>query len=194
MSHMRVPQLLRYLNLELTRISAEEVLVSMAAPLRENGDDSVPGMDSGVVAWWKLHSKWHAIGCDVSRRAFANLTNVLHCATRLRELGQLPTWQTTGSLIYGLHVEEYTEYGTYSGPQDDFQEDQPSTSGTSAQWWHVFGFSNMHEATLKEAETRYRQHARKAHPDLPTGSGDAMRIFNEAIEQARKHFARKEAS
>lgn len=45
-------------------------------------------------------------------------------------------------------------------------------------------------ASLADAELAFRRKARTAHPDMPSGSHDAMANLNRAIEQARRELGR----
>lgn len=78
-----------------------------------------------------------------------------------------------------------TNYHRSTGPRPP----GPDVEAPRAGWWHVFGFTSIHEATLKEAESRWRQRVHQAHPDRG-GSDEAMRLFNDAIAQAREYFGK----
>ncbi|WP_160119676.1 J domain-containing protein [Rhodovarius lipocyclicus] len=51
-------------------------------------------------------------------------------------------------------------------------------------WWEIIGAQAT--ASMADIEAAYRQAARRAHPDTPTGSHAAMAELNAAMDQARK--------
>lgn len=57
-------------------------------------------------------------------------------------------------------------------------------------WWSVLGFDRRMPPTLDQVKARYREEARRAHPDLPDGDPHAMIRLNQAMESAERELAR----
>lgn len=183
------------------RLHAEDIILSTNLHLNNNKGphyDHEPD-DPGVAVWFKIQItklksteskttlEQMAIACDRWATVRLNLGALAATVMGLRGMYRFGTTHMLDSLLSGLIVSP--EATIFDSPKDfhDFHN-APDHNGTTAGWWHVLGFSHPAEASLEEVEKRYRTQVKQAHPDRG-GSDEAMRIFNEAIEQAREHFA-----
>jgi len=187
---------------ELMRFHAEDIVMSTNLRVDDKTEpiyDHEPD-DSGVAIWFKIrqsspqgiiHLEQMAIACDRWSTVRLNVGALAATMQGLRGMYRFGTTHVLDAMIAGLsvppdaHVSDVTEeefHRHHVGPP------QPDMTGTRAGWWHIFGFTHPAEASREEVEKRYRERVKQAHPDVG-GDPEAMRIFNEAIEQAREHFA-----
>lgn len=190
---------------ELMRFHAEDIILSTNLRLNENNEpiyDHEPD-DPGVAVWFKIRVvdpadklnaapdaagslEQMAIACDCWATVHLNIGALAATMMGLRGMYRFGTTHVLDSLLSGLKVPPEADIS----PEDTrhHRRKEPTLEGTPAGWWHVLGFTHPAEASLEEAEKRYRDRVKQAHPDRG-GTDEAMRIFNEAIEQAREHFA-----
>lgn len=178
---------------ELMRLHARDIVLSTNLPVHH--DEPVYNyepQDPGVAIWF-LVRKNHgfeqmAIACDVWQTVHQNIVALAATMMGLRGMYRFGTTHVLDAMIAGLSVP--LEMGL-SNEEAPFSEPEgPDLDAPVAQWWYVLGFVHLHQATPEEAEKRYRARVKQAHPDRG-GTDEAMRIFNEAIAQARAHFAPK---
>lgn len=177
---------------EMMRVNAHSLTLSTNLPLGEG----VPRWyasplddDPGVALWFVWHGRPMVLANDTFVSVRENLYAIGRLVTNFRVAYGLGMGQSMERMLLGLEHDHNRFFrtekaGSYSPPPPD-----PTVEGPTAGWWHVFGFSSIHEASLKEAESRYRQRVQQAHPDRG-GSTEAMQVFNEAIEQARNYFGK----
>lgn len=182
---------------ELMRFHARDIVLSTNLHVDAQNEpiyDHEPH-DPGVAIWFRILKKsptgdrleQMAIACDRWTTVHLNLGALAATMMGLRGMYRFGTTHVLDSMIAGLAVPLVMEIST---PEDYEFEDLHGgdLDGPTARWWHVLGFQHPAEASLEEAEKRYRAHVKQAHPDRG-GTDEAMRIFNEAIAQARDHFA-----
>lgn len=177
---------------ELMRINAHSLILSTNLPLLEG----IPtfaiepvSQDPGVALWFTWHDQPMVIANDTFKTVRENLYAVGRLITNFRVAYGLGMAQSIERMLAGLRIDPEAFTRTHADEEPFYTPPEPDLAGPRAGWWHVFGFQSIFEASLKEAESRYRQQVHQAHPDRG-GSNEAMRIFNEAIEQARQHFGK----
>ena len=183
---------------ELMRLHARDIVFSTNLRLNNEGEpiyDHEPD-DPGIAIWFKTRKvsiqgdtlEQMAIACDRWSTLHLNVGALAATMQGLRGMYRFGTTHVLDAMISGLGVTP----DAHVSAEEDFHQHhtgpQPTTDGTTAGWWHVFGFTHLREASRDEVEKRYRDRVKQAHPDVG-GDPEAMRIFNEAIEQAREHFA-----
>jgi hypothetical protein len=183
---------------ELMRFHAHDIVLSTNLRVNDKDEpiyDHEPE-DPGVAIWFKIRQtrptgivlEQMAIACDRWSTVHLNLGALAATMQGLRGMYRFGTVHVLDAMIGGLTVSP----DAHVSPEEEFHDfhgdPEPTTNGTIADWWHVFGFTHPAEASRDEVEKRYRDRVKQAHPDVG-GDPEAMRIFNEAIEQARAHFA-----
>ena len=185
---------------ELMRFHAHDIVLSTNLHVDAEDEpiyDHEPE-DPGVAIWFKIRTtglpgtqlEQMAIACDHWSTIHLNLGALAATIQGLRGMYRFGTTLVLDAMISGLIVPPEAHVSSEDQARDFYEHHgpQPTTDGTTARWWHVFGFTHPAEASRDEVEKRYRQRVKQAHPDVG-GDPEAMRIFNAAIEQARAHFA-----
>lgn len=183
---------------ELMRFHAQDLVLSTNLALNEKGEpiyNHEPD-DPGVAIWFTIRKttvdplQQMAIACDEWATVHLNIGALAATMMGLRGMYRFGTTRVLDAMIAGLQVPPQANISDPSDPPKDWSDlHGPNTYGPIAGWWTVLGFQHLAEASQDEAEKRYRAKVKQAHPDVG-GDPEAMRIFNEAIEQAREHFAR----
>ncbi len=177
---------------EIMRFHATDIVLSTNLRTNDQGEpiyDHEPN-DPGVALWFKLRKESKveqmAVACDKWKTVHMNMGALAATMMGLRGMYRFGTTHVLDALLGGLVV---PPEAIISDPGGQPRTPEPTTDGVTAGWWNVFGFMHPAEASLEEVEKRYRARVKQVHPDVEGGDPEAMRIFNEAIEQARNHFA-----
>lgn len=154
----------RHLIDEVTRLGADEFLLSTNVRIKPNGfpyANDPPPADPGVAAYFTLKGEPRSIACDAYDTVRANVRALALCIESLRAL------ERHGSPA----ILERAFRGFAALPE--------TASGPS--WWDVLGCERA--ASEPEIRAAYRARALEAHPDKPGGSEDAMHAITVALEQ-----------
>ena len=141
--------------------------------------------DTGVSLWFlDDHGDRYVLACDTYMTVRDNITALYFLAEGMRHAAARGAGVAVAKMFMGLIVteQEYVGRVTQEAPPS------PPADHGSANWWNVFGFSMLAEATLTMCEKKYRAMVKRIHPDKPDGDAEAMRIWTEAIQSARQHF------
>lgn len=167
---LSVAEGLSRLSLELDRLGVTEVVVSTNIRTKPNGlpysGDKKPD-DPGVAVYFKFKGKKTVMACD---RWLEVGDNIGAIAKHIDALRGIDRWGV-GSLEQAFRGYQQLE---------DFTRGVP--------WRRVLGFKDDQDVTLEMAESRFRELAKKHHPDI-TGADDLqMAQIGEAIAEARKQL------
>lgn len=158
----------RRLDSQMQKLKASAWLISSNAPLRGDGLPSqreVAPENSGVAVYFKLRGKDRVLACDRYNSLADNVQAIALHIGALRAIER-----------YGVGDLDQAFAGYAALP-----------ANTAHDWRAVFGFEHSEAVTLHQVEDRYRELARKAHPDAG-GSHDAMGRLGEARFIARKEL------
>lgn len=123
--------------------------------------------DPGVAVWFVWDGMQVCIAVDRYPKVEDNLQAIHHIVEARR----------TEMRHGGLHIVRATFRGFTALPAPKRRS-----------WREVFEFVTSGPITADNVESAYRQLAKKAHPDAPGGSHDAMAELNQAKEQALKEI------
>lgn len=154
---------------ELRRLHASNIIISSNLRLRQDGLP-IAGQsrildDPGVAVYFRLKGKARVLACDKWRSVADNLAAVAGHIEAIR-----------ASDRYGVGDLDQAFAGYTALP-----------ANTAADWRSVFGIPAGGLVTPAMVEDRFREMARKAHPDSG-GSELAMARLNEAREFARQEL------
>ncbi len=126
--------------------------------------------DPGVVAFFTLDKQQIAIPCDRWLAVEHNIQAIALTIEAMRAMDRHGARHMMKAMFQG--------FAALPAPDD---------------WRVVLGVPTCAPGTgtghqLADAETRYRNLARSAHPDMPGGSQEQMARLNTAIDAARKEF------
>lgn len=163
---------------ELRRFETTMSVISSNVPRNPRDGSikvSVSGLveDPGVAVYYSTN-KWkeRVIACDKWVNAFHNMYAIARTIDSLRAIERAGASQ--------ILDQAFTAFGALPAS---------ATAPVVAPWWEVFGLQEgalaFVDATMCEA--KYRDLARKAHPDSG-GSEAAMAELNRAREEMRRHF------
>lgn len=155
---------------ELERLRAVNVVLSSNVELRLDGQiRSARGepADPGVAVYFQRSGKPYVLACDRWDRVADNIAAV---AKHIEAMRGMERW-AVGELDR-----------IFAG----FASLPPPAEGNRAPWRSVLGVEPS--ASLAEAERRYHNMARTAHPDNG-GSHEMMALLNAAIAEARQELA-----
>jgi hypothetical protein len=148
---------------EIAMMGGKLPVISTNARIRADGEpraDERP-VDPGVAVYFERKGKRMVFACDKFWLVRENLHAI---ALTIEALRGIERWGAS----------EMMERA-FSG----FKQLAAENEGPS--WWGVLQVRAG--ATVEEIETAYRELAKVAHPDAPTGSHDAMTALNAAREQ-----------
>lgn len=138
-----------------------EWLVSTNIPTRidglPSGTSAVRVTDPGVAVYFRLFNRDQVLACDAWSSVADNLAAI---AGHIEALRQIDRYQV-GSL-----EQAFRGYQAL-----------PAAGGT---WRSTLGFGPTEPVTREEVDTRFRLRARQAHPDLPGGSEEQMKVLTAA--------------
>ncbi|TIU02362.1 MAG: J domain-containing protein [Mesorhizobium sp.] len=124
--------------------------------------------DPGVAVWFVWDGLQVCIAVDRYPKVEDNLQAIHHIVEARR----------TEMRHGGLHIVRATFRGFTALPAPKRRS-----------WREVFEFVTSGPITADNVESAYRRLAKKAHPDAPGGSHDAMAELNQAKEQALKEIS-----
>lgn len=160
----------RRLRDELVRLGATHVVISTDVPLRRDGLPYTGGQptDSGVAVYFMLDERQQCIPCDRWATVEENARAIWKSIEALRGLDRWGAKSFVDAAFKGF--EALPEPGTTH--------------------WRSTLRSDV--KTVEDAEQRYREMARRSHPDSPGGSHEMMADLNRAIKAARDELGRKQ--
>lgn len=175
---------LRGLHDELGRLRAQHVVVSSNCKLSNSGLPYAEDLDArlkdpGVAVYFQFKAKPMVMAQDIYSRPWANMRSLSLAIGAMRAIER--------------HGGGYMMERSFAG----FAQLPPPEGGASASlrpWREVLDMdADAYKAIpsdgqLSIAEARYRERARKAHPDNG-GSAEAMAELNVAVEAARAELA-----
>lgn len=140
--------------------------------------------DPGVAVWCQgENGAQYVLACDTYMTVRDNITALFMLVDGIRQAALRGAELAALKMFEGVRTTEY--HGQYTIRQEP---PPPPPNESGAQWWQLFGFPMREAADLAACEKKYRTMVKKIHPDKPDGDAEAMRIWTEAIQQARKHF------
>lgn len=144
---------------ELELLGATDVILSTNIPLKNNGEPyaNYRITDHGVAVYFKKGNRPMVFACDKFDRIEDNLWAV---AKTINSIRGIERWGASDMM-----ERAFTGFQALPDPDD---------------WRSTLGYPK----TLEEAESAYREMARRAHPDMG-GSIDQMQKLNKAITNAR---------
>lgn len=154
---------------ELDRLGARSVVISSNVPLRLDGfprSGQAEPKDPGVAVYFSWNKEQHCMACDRYTKVADNLCAVAKHLDAMR-----------GQLRWGVADTRAMFAGFKALPP-------PSGQPTSPQWWNVLGVP--HDYPTDSVRQKYRELARKHHPDVEGGDAGAMALINRAYEQFQK--------
>lgn len=158
------------LQIELDRIGARLPVISSNVELRLDGlprsGQRAPD-DPGVALYFQLDGKPHCMPCDTYTKVEHNIAAIAaHIeATRAIERHGVAT---VAEMFSGF-------------------EALPPPGPAERPWWEVLGVTR--DAGEDAVRAAYREKAKRAHPDTPTGSPGAMAALNAARDAALRERA-----
>jgi hypothetical protein len=163
-------------SLKLLGVVGGSIIVSTNIPVRKDGLPYATFRepdDQGVAVYWNTRAHGERVmACDKWLRVHENIRAIGLAVEGLRAIDRAGASQ--------ILERAYSAFGALP-PAADVTPVRP--------WWEVLGLP--HEAVklldLTMCEARYRESARKAHPDAG-GSDAAMAELNRAREEMRRHF------
>lgn len=172
-----VDELHRSLGL-LGALSGSIVLSSNVPPRNALGtprNDGSTVSDPGVAVYWttKAHGE-RVMACDRWSSVRENVRAIGLAVDGLRAIERAGATQ--------ILERAYSAFGALPAS---------STAATKRPWWEVLGVPQTALAAFDVTmlDARYRDLARKAHPDAG-GSAEAMTELNQARDEMRQHYAR----
>lgn len=153
---------------ELDRIGARHTVISTNLETRLDGlprsDQSEP-TDPGVALYFQLQGKPHCMPCDTYTKVAQNIAAIAAHIEATRAIER-----------HGVSsvAEMFAGFTALPPP------------GARRHWREVFGFeptAHVYEAAI---DAKYRDLAKKHHPDRPGGSHDAMAELSHARDEALK--------
>lgn len=150
---------------ELARLGASKIILSTSIPLRNDGlpraNMRPDGGDTGVAVYFERKTKPMVFACDKYDRSEDNIYAIAKTIDAMRGIER---WGASDMMERA-----------FSG----FKALAAENDGPS--WWGVLQVRAG--ATSAEISAAYRELAKIAHPDSPTGSHEAMAELNSARDQ-----------
>ncbi|MDE2022347.1 MAG: J domain-containing protein, partial [Patescibacteria group bacterium] len=163
------------LQAETDRLGARQALLSSNVELRLDGlprSNQKEPDDPGVACYFTLNGRKTVLACDRWTRV---ADNIIAIAKHIEALRGQDRWGV-GNLEQAFRGYQALE---------DF------SAGVA--WRRILGIKDGEAVTRELVETRYREHARRLHPDLGGDDGVQMRQLNQAVADARKELSGAEA-
>jgi len=163
---MTVGEAVRRLSAELKRLGvpADEWFVSSNIPPRIDGlpsGNASGRVDPGVAVYFKLFARDQVLACDAWQTAADNLAAIAGHIEALRAIDRYKV---------GNLEQAFSGYTAL-----------PAKGGT---WRSTLGFGPDDPITRELINSRFRQLAREAHPDLVGGTDARMKLLTEARASA----------
>jgi hypothetical protein len=149
---------------ELKRLGASSIVLSTNIALRRDGLPSAnerEPQDPGAAVYFLYKKHQMCFACDQYRKVMENLTAI-------------------GKTIEALRGIE--RWGSSDMVERAFSGFKALPADTGRPWTEVLGTTK--HATRQHIEDQYRMLAKRCHPDLPTGSHEAMAELNAARDRA----------
>lgn len=152
---------------ELRRLGARYIVISTDVPLRRDGLPYAGGdpEDTGVAVYFDLDGEQHVLPCDRWNTVGDNLQALAKTVEAMRGIER---WGTGGMMRRAFSAFK-------------------ALPAAPREWWHVLGVSRV--SSLAVVKDRYRELAREAHPDTPTGSHEQMSRLNAAMAAAEQELS-----
>jgi len=155
---------------EIRRMDGTDVVLSTNIPLRNDGLPRA-GMaepkDRGVAVYFKKDGKDMAFACD----QYVNVRdNIYAIAKTIEALRGIERWGASDMM-------ERAFTGFLALPEK-----------ASEPWRDILGFTGHEPITVNMVESRFRELARKFHPDIPGNDGDKFKLITAAREQAKNEL------
>lgn len=123
--------------------------------------------DPGVAVYFKLHGKDRVLACDRWDQVQGNIAAIAAHIDAIRRVDR-----------YGV--------GTLDQAFAGYDALPPPGASNRPPWRKVFGFDADIRIVRVDIDRRYKDLARKFHPDVPGGSHEAMAQINEARDAAMR--------
>jgi hypothetical protein len=153
---------------QLERLDAQHPLLSTNLETRLNGtprSGQKDPDDPGAAVWFTLRGKRTVLACDKWQRVADNIAALAAHIGAIRSVER-----------YGV--------GTLEQAFRGYQALEDFSAGTIP-WRRVLGLKDDGQITREEVESRYRELARRTHPDIAGGDSLQMAQLNLAIAEAR---------
>jgi hypothetical protein len=162
---------LKFLQLEVGRLHARNLIISTNVPLRTDGlpRANVPVADPGAAVYFNLKDRQVVLACDRWDRTHDNLYAIGKTIEALRGIERWGSGDMMEAAFRGFAA-------------------LPPAIVTQRPWRDVLGVPGTNPS-LADVELRYRELARDAHPDRG-GSHERMAELNAAIAAARGESGR----
>lgn len=160
---------------ELRLLGAQEIILSTNIPLRKDGEPYSNRRrvdDEGVAVYFKRDGRALTMAYDGWDRVEANVNSLALAVAGLRQMDR-----HGGATML---ERAFTGFAALPPPE-----------GATRTWADVLGFPKGTLVNSEMAESRYKELARKYHPDV-TGADNSDKIseLNTAIREAREAFKR----
>jgi hypothetical protein len=156
---------------EVGRMGGSKLVINSNLNVRRDGlpyaNQAEPG-DPGIAIYFTRNGKAMCFGCDCYTTVRENLYSIGKTIEALRGIER---WGASDMM-----ERAFTGFAAL-----------PETT-TRRDWWDVLGVRR--DASMGTIEDAYRQLAKALHPDMPTGSHEAMSELNTARERALKEVRR----
>jgi hypothetical protein len=159
-------------ELRALRIQESDIIISTNIPVRNDGvprSDRAEPTDSGVAVYWKKNGKPQCMPIDRYDRVADNLAAVAATLEALRAIER-----HGGGAVMDRAFAGFAQL--------------PAAIITARPWRDVLGFRQTETVNRDDVEVRFRNRARKSHPDTG-GSHESMTELNAAREAALKEFS-----
>lgn len=159
---------------QLRMLGAKYPVISTDIELRRDGlpyANQPDPKDKGVAIYFEWKGKQHVLACDKWDRVKDNMRALEKTVDALRGIDR---WGA--STILERSFEAFVAL--------------PPSGARKRTWREVFGWDDNGRHYKADIEARYRELSKKAHPDAPGGSHDAMSELNAARDAALKEFSK----
>lgn len=153
---------------EVQRMGGHYVVISTNLPLRRDGlpyGNAREPVDSGVAVYFQLGAKQMVFACDRWDRVRDNMRAI---AKTIEALRGIERWGASDMMERALSAFEAL----------------PAPS-----WKRDLMFAEHEAPTWDEIEARYRQMAKRFHPDVPGGDAEKFKLITAAKDAARRELA-----
>ena len=153
---------------EVQRMGGRYAVISTNIPLRRDGlpyGNAREPTDSGVAVYFQLGSRQMVFACDRWDRVRDNMRAI---AKTIEALRGIERWGASDMMERALSA----------------FESLPAPS-----WKRDLMFADQDKPTWDEVEVRYRQMAKRFHPDVPGGDAEKFKMITAAKEAARRELA-----
>lgn len=159
-----------FLFAEIGRMGGSRTVLSTNLPLRRDGlpyANQPNPQDPGVAVYFKYHDKSMVFACDRFTKVGDNIYAI-------------------GLTIEALRGIE--RWGASDMMERAFSGFKALASENGRSWRSIFGVAPGQAISRSDLDDRYRNLARQRHPDVATGSHEAMQELNRAKDEAVKEI------